>query len=60
LYVLVFIRFSVNCFYYPSRTSIVPTVVSKDDLLVANGLDGIVWSGMIFIGKNYFDFHTYC
>ena len=50
LYTLIFLRFSVNSIYMPARTSIVPSVVEKRELVVANGLDGIVWSGMIFIG----------
>jgi MFS family permease len=50
LYVLIFLRFSVNSVYVPARTAMVPGVVEKTDLLVANGLDGVVWSSMIFFG----------
>ena len=50
LYILIFLRYTGNSFYVPARTAMVPGVVTKADLLVANGLDGVVWSSMIFFG----------
>jgi len=50
LYIIIFLKYTVNSVYVPARTAMVPGVVPKADLLVANGLDGVVWSSMIFIG----------
>ena len=50
MYVLTFIKYTFSAIYQPVRTAIVPAVVTKRQLVLANGLDGIVWSCMLFIG----------
>ena len=50
VYVLTFLKFAFSAFYMPARSAIVPEYVAPDDLVLSNGLDGIVWSCMVFIG----------
>jgi len=50
MYVLTFLKYSFTALYQPSRTAVVPAVVTKAELVLANGLDGIVWSCMLFVG----------
>jgi MFS family permease len=50
MYVLTFIKHAFAAMYQPVRTAMVPAVVSKRQLVLANGLDGIIWSCMLFVG----------
>lgn len=45
IYAAVFLIFAVSCFFLPARLSIIPDLVSKDKLLVANSLFTV--TGMI-------------
>ncbi|MFH1459779.1 MAG: MFS transporter [Candidatus Omnitrophota bacterium] len=38
LYIVVFLVFSTSCFFLPSKFSIIPELVAKDNLLIANSL----------------------
>jgi MFS family permease len=38
VYVVVFLVFSISCFFIPSKLSIIPELVSKEKLLLANSL----------------------
>ena len=58
MYGLTFLKYSFTALYQPSRTAVVPVVVSKAELVLANGLDGIVWSCMLFVGGAFGGFAT--
>lgn len=45
IYAAVFLIFAVSCFFLPARLSIIPDLVSKDKLLIANSLFTV--TGMI-------------
>jgi MFS transporter, DHA3 family, macrolide efflux protein len=38
IYITVFLVFSTSCFFLPSKFSIIPEIVEKDELLIANSL----------------------
>jgi hypothetical protein len=50
VYALTFVKFAFSALYQPARAAIVPEVVAPGDLVISNGLDGIVWSCMVFVG----------
>lgn len=58
IYLLILIKSIFWAIYLPARSSIVLSLVDKEDLLLANGLDGMVWSSMIFIGAAFGGFVT--
>ncbi|MFN8498281.1 MAG: MFS transporter [Anaerolineae bacterium] len=49
-YVAVFLKFSVTSFFEPARSAFVPSVVSEDELVIANTLSGSTWSVMLALG----------
>ncbi|MFN8485856.1 MAG: MFS transporter [Anaerolineae bacterium] len=49
-YVAVFLKFSVTSFFEPARSAFVPSVVSEEELVVANTLSGATWSVMLALG----------
>ncbi len=49
-YVLTVIQFALSALFTPARTSVLSNVVAPKDLVAANGLDGLTWSTMLFVG----------
>ncbi len=49
-YIFTFLKNTAACVYDPARKAIMPTIVQKELLVVANGDDGLVWAFMLFIG----------
>ncbi|MFH1593449.1 MAG: MFS transporter [Candidatus Omnitrophota bacterium] len=49
IYLVVFLIFASACFFLPARLSVIPNLVSKEDLLLANSASSITWviSGII-------------
>ena len=43
LYAALFLIFSAACFFLPARFAIIPTLVPKEDILLANSASSIVW-----------------
>ena len=43
VYALVFLVFAAACFFLPARLAVIPALVSKEDLLLANSASSIVW-----------------
>jgi len=43
LYAALFLIFSAACFFLPAKFAIIPTLVPKEDILVANSASSIVW-----------------
>ena len=43
IYAIIFFIFASACFFLPARLSIIPTLVSKEDLLIANSASSITW-----------------
>ncbi len=49
-YTLTVIQFALSAFFTPARNAIVPNIVSDDELVTANALDGFTWSAMLAVG----------
>ncbi len=49
-YVLTIIQFALSALFTPARTAVLSNVVAPKDLVAANGLDGLTWSTMLFVG----------
>ena len=49
IYVTIFLVFAAACFFLPARLSIIPKLVPRDDLLIANSASSMTWvvSGII-------------
>jgi len=43
IYVIIFLVFAAACFFLPARLSVIPNMVSKEELLVANSAASITW-----------------
>ncbi len=50
LYVLTVLQLSISAFFEPARSAILPTIVSRQDLITANALSGATWSVMLALG----------
>jgi len=50
IYTLTVLQLSISAFYDPARQAILPSLVSKKDLVTANTLGGITWSVMLAVG----------
>ena len=50
VYALVIIEISLAGFFEPARNAIIPSLVSKKDLVTANALSGSTWSVMLAFG----------
>ena len=50
LYTLTAIQLAISGFFYPARSSILPEVVSKEELGAANALGSSTWSIMLSLG----------
>lgn len=51
IYTLIFLKSLCWTIFQPAKAAAVPFLVPKDELILANGLDGLVWSAMIFLGS---------
>lgn len=49
-YLLTVVQFALSALFTPARTSVLAKVVAPKDLVAANGLDGLTWSTMLFVG----------
>lgn len=49
-YLLTVVQFALSALFTPARTSVLAKVVAPKDLVTANGLDGLTWSTMLFVG----------
>ena len=43
VYVIIFFVFASACFFLPARLAVLPSLVSKEDLLLANSASSITW-----------------
>ena len=43
IYMVIFLIFSSACFFLPARLAIIPELVSKEDILIANSAGSITW-----------------
>jgi len=50
IYTLVIIEISLSGFFEPARSAIIPSLVTKEDLVTANALSGATWSVMLAFG----------
>jgi MFS family permease len=50
LYLLTAIQLAMSGFFFPTRTAILPDIVSKGELGAANALSGATWSVMLAFG----------
>ncbi len=49
-YALTVIQFALSALFTPARNAIVPNIVSDEELVTANALDGFTWSAMLAVG----------
>jgi len=49
-YLLTVVQFALSALFTPARTAVLSNVVEAKDLVAANGLDGLTWSTMLFVG----------
>ena len=50
VYALVIVEISLSGFFEPARNAIIPSLVPKKDLVIANALSGSTWSVMLAFG----------
>ena len=50
VYALVIVEISLSGFFEPARSAIIPSLVTKKDLVTANALSGSTWSVMLAFG----------
>ena len=50
LYVLTFLQLGISGFFYPTRNSLLPEIVSRRELGSANALSAATWSVMLALG----------
>ena len=50
VYALVIVEISLSGFFEPARSAIIPSLVPKKDLVIANALSGSTWSVMLAFG----------
>ena len=43
IYIIIFLTFTFACFFLPARLSVIPSLVSKEDILLANSASTITW-----------------
>ena len=49
-YGLTVVQFAISALFTPARNAIVPNIVSDEELVTANALDGFTWSTMLAVG----------
>lgn len=50
VYLLTFIQFAFSALFEPGRNAILPSLLERDDLVLANTLGSITWSVMLALG----------
>lgn len=50
IYVLTVLQFSISAFFEPARNALLPNLVDKEELLIANTLSSATWSAMLAFG----------
>lgn len=50
LYFLTVLQLSISAFYEPASAALIPSLVKKDELVVANSLNGLTWSTTLALG----------
>ncbi|MCB9098789.1 MAG: MFS transporter [Anaerolineales bacterium] len=50
IYVLTTLQISIGAFFEPTRSAVLPGLVSRKDLITANALAGATWSSMLALG----------
>lgn len=50
IYVLTTLQLSIGAFFEPTRSAVLPGLVSRQDVITANTLSGATWSSMLALG----------
>jgi hypothetical protein len=50
IYVVMILKVTLTSFFEPARTSVIPSVTTREELVAANGIGGATWSAMLAIG----------
>ena len=50
IYVLTTLQLSISAFFEPTRSAVLPGLVTRQDLITANALSGATWSTMLALG----------
>jgi len=59
LYVLAFLQYTIGSFFNPAKSSLLPSLVPKEDLITANAVDQTSYSSMMLIGASLGGVVTY-
>ncbi|KAF2074135.1 hypothetical protein CYY_004538 [Polysphondylium violaceum] len=59
LYVLAFLQYTIGSFFNPAKSSLLPSLVPKEDLITANAVDQTSYSSMMLIGASLGGIVTY-
>ncbi|RMG71659.1 MAG: MFS transporter [Chloroflexi bacterium] len=50
IYLLTILQFTLSALFEPGQSAIMPSVVKRENLVIANTLSGITWSAMLALG----------
>lgn len=50
IYVLTIIQFSLSALFEPGQSALIPSLIAREDLVIANTLTSITWSVMLAVG----------
>ena len=50
VYLVVICKVAMSAFFEPARSAILPSIVSRDELIAANAISGATWSAMLAFG----------
>ena len=50
IYVLTFLQFTLSALFEPGQSAIIPSLIRREDLVIANTLVSITWSVMLALG----------
>lgn len=50
VYLVVALKFGTSAFFEPARSAILPSIVSREELVAANAISGATWSAMLALG----------
>lgn len=59
IYPVLVLKVSLSAFFEPARNSVIPHVVSRDDIVLANAIGGLTWSIVLSVGAAIGGFVTH-
>lgn len=53
IYIIIFFVFATACFFLPARLAVIPNLVAKEDILLANSASSITWVVSAIVGFSF-------